>query len=554
MSRSLFRLALSIAGLASLATTIAGCENPVLDHYWDYDRCQATFVKAGTTTPVTQPAAAYLRRANGASALLIELSDRGGIGSPYSYQPTIRFAIPRDAGPSSLHVVPDGSDVRGPVKITPGTAWLLSTPTVDQTKPGDNWRLGEGTLSVAALTLTENDTSARDFVTLDADLDLSGVLVKPIGSTDPATETVGGALHLHCGDQSIPFGSAGGAGGVAGAAGSTGAGAMGGSDAGGAGGSAGSAGGTSLPAGTMVTTDAAAAISTDGTSVAWLVRMLQPGFVDSGVARLSVSGGAATDVAAGMHFVDTDRVVVSGTEVFFTTIAGLWRAAPPSPANVLVSTTPTNVARIVGVTATHVYLAYVGEAPPFTPVRRFNRATGALEAFACVTASFMDGAVDANGALFVASPSNVSRYDTPTATGAKCTTASPSQLVAGVTTGQSLARILVGPTRLVYVTQGQDGVVVHSVDSQGIQAPVTLGTAAVTSQGVPPIAMNGDTVFWVDGTKGTPGAAHAIVASPGDASVAPVPLAGEAAEVLGMAASSTTVAWFTGQGVYQIAR
>jgi hypothetical protein len=546
----------SLAGLAWLASSLCGCTSPTLDHYWDYDRCQATFVKPGETTGTSRPVAAYLRRADGASSLVIELSDRGGIASPYASGPVVRFAIsPKEKGPSSLKVVPDASDVRGPVSIAPGTAWLLTSPTTDQTKPGDDWRVGSGTLALTSLSLVENDTSARDFVTLDADLDLSGVIATPIGPAGAPGQPVGGAVHIHCVDQPI---TATGAGGAGGAGGSIGVGGTGGApDTGGSSGAGGAAGSSSLPMGTLVTPEQVMAVGVADTGVGWLVRQTQPGFPDSGVARYLGASGAPLDVGASLHLGDTDRIQLAGLDVFFTTAAGLWRATPPGMATIVASTTPQAPAHLLGATATHVYLAYPGESPMFTPVRRLDRTTGAIQLFACATVTFMDAAVDPTGALFVADPSNVRRYDTPT-TGTTCTAQTPATaLVAGVATGEAMARVLVGPTRLVYVTTGVGGAKVHGVDSHGITAPISLGAMTITNttQTTYPIAMDGDTVFWLDATTASSGQTPAIVASPADGSVQPIPLAGApGGNVIAMAASPSAVVWIGQGGVFRIAR
>lgn len=569
------------------------------DHYWSSEHCTVAFDAAvdwsGMNVPHPAQASAYLRRANGASSLVVQVDGYGfGIADPYPSGPTLRFAVPPGAGaPSDLGVAVDASDVRGPTVVTPGTAWLIQTDRSDPAEPEDGWRFGSGTLRLQALALSENDTSDRDFVSLDAAFDLSGVTVAPLAA-DPANggspKTVGGALRLRCSDQALSDFDGGldaepgddasdggaGAGGGAPDAGDDG---EAGTPACGTSGSCanpacgdcdgdpatfcetelrttdhcGSCARSCGPSGTCdplgacagepVASDAATAVAIGAAGVGYL----GPSF---GV-RFAPTGGAPSTLASGGSYSAQDALAIDASDLYFASYAGLSRVSLPSGAPVGVAGTiqPDSV-RLVGVTATHVYALTLNEQNTHDVVRRYDRTSYTPEIVACLAIGTYDATVSPSGAVFASTGTAVYRFDVPVG-GSSCASTSAGALVVSAAPQQAIVRVVAGTSRLFYALSGAGGATVLSIDPSGSGTSTTLGAAAPPpGVGPQPLAADGDTPFWIAATP-TPSNGSFVVSGSGGPTV---PFAVTSQAVTSLAASPAGIAWADASGVRRAAR
>ncbi len=583
---------LAIAGLVG---TLSGCQPAVaLDHYWSHDHCTATLQTAAGQVE-TSSATAYLRRENGSSGLVIQLDSFAiGINDPYPSGPVIRFAVPRDVkAPDTLEVVRDASDVRGPLVIAPGKAWLITTPRVDTSKAGDDWRFGTGSIQVTAIALHENDTSSRDFVSFDASFDLSGVQATGLAA-DATPAPVAGTVHVTCADD-LASGDAGAGLDAAPPEGGLDAapdGASDASDAGDAGatacgqsnscanptcgdcngnpadfcetdlrsvdhcgactracGSGSSCDALGACVGTQVASEAATAVAIDAPGIGYLVAGA-PGAV-----RFVPNGAAAGDVVTGYQISANDAVRLAGNDLWFASYGGIARATVPggAVAGVLGSVQPDSM-RLVGLGPTYAYVVTIGEgSPPRDVVRRIDRATSAVDLVACAASGVYDAAVDIpSGSVFVSTGTTIQRYS-GTLAGSTCTsTTTGTPVVTGQTT-EAIPRVAAGSSRLVWIAAGGTSGSVRSLDLAGTGVPTTLGQVASGPGARFALAVAGDTAFWVDAAPlGTAPARWRIVSS--DGSGPAVPLAVTADGVTSLAADATDVAWADATGVFRVAR
>lgn len=588
--------AIRAGALVMLAlATAPGCQPAeTLDHYWSHAHCTAT-IRTPDGQEHASGAAAYLRRENGSSDLVIQLDDLSiGINDPYPSGPLIRFGVPPGVrAPATLKLVHDTSDVRGPLIVAPGEAWLATLPRVDTTKPGDDWRFGTGNMAVSALAIHENDTSSRDSVSFDGTFDLTGVQASGL-APGALPEAVAGAVRVKCADDlaatdggldldaELPDGGPDAANDSPGddAAGDASACGQSGSCAnpacGDCNGNPGDfcetslrsvdhcgactrscgAGGTCDPlgacVGTSLASDAATAVAVDTTGVGFLVA------ATAGKVRFAPSGGAPADVGPGGQISAHDSIQLDGSELWFASYAGISHATVPggAPTGAYGAVQPDSI-RLIGLDASYAYVVTVseGSAPPRDVVRRISRATGALDIVACMLSGMIDATVDrATGAVFVSNGTSVTRY-VGTQPGSTCSSTTIGTMVASAQSGEGIARVAAGTTRLVWIAAAGNTGTVHSADLLGAEVPITLGQAASTSGlGASwPLAVAGDTALWVDATPiATSPNRWRIVA--GDGSATPTSLAVTGNGVACLAADATAVVWGEGAGVFRVAR
>ncbi|MEB2312439.1 MAG: hypothetical protein OZ921_04645 [Sorangiineae bacterium] len=591
---------LPLLTLAALAAAV-GCQpSQPYDHYWSAQHCSVSFDSttdwSGMHVARAVRASAYLRRANGASSLLVQLDGYGsGIAEPYPGGPTVRFAVPPGSGPGDLGVVLDASDVRGPTVVAPGTAWLIQTDGADTSKPEDNWRFGQGTLRVETLALTENDTDDRDLVSLDAAFDLTGVTVAPLSgeaSTDPsdAPKPVGGKLRLRCADQalvapegglendagdddaSVPDGGADDGAQDAGDEAEAGPSACGksGSCANPACGDCdgdtanfcetelrtsdhcGSCGRSCGPGGSCSPLGACGGQSVaTGTATAVAIGSAGVGFLGQSVGvRFAPTGGSPNVLAAGGTYSTQDALVIDGGDLYYASYAGLSRVPLPNgaPVGVAGAIDPDSI-RLIGATSTHLYALTLNEQGARDVVRRYDRTTYTSELVACLTIGTYDAAVSPSGALFVSTGAALTRYDGVVGGSSCLSTTSGTSLVSS-TLQEAIVRVVAGTTRVFYARAQAGGAAVLSLDASGQGTPTSLGVAAASPIGGPlPLACDGDTVFWA--TVSTPGGGALVVSGDGGA---PLAYAATNAAVVGLAASPAGIAWTDVTGIFRVSR
>lgn len=586
---------LRLLPLAALVATSACQPTQPYDHYWSAERCVVSFDSTTNWSgmQVAQPvqASAYLRRANGASSLLVQLDGYGfGIAQPYPSAPTVRFAVPPGSRRGDLSVVADASDVRGPTVVEPGTAWLIQNDEADRSKPQDNWRFGSGTLQVERLSITENDTHDRDFVSLDAAFDLTGVTVAPLSgeaSTDPndAPKPVGGKLRLRCADQeltvpegglkndaSVPDGGADGGAQDAGGEAEAGPSACGtsGSCANPACGDCdgdtanfcetelrtsdhcGSCGRSCGPGGSCSSLGACGGQSVaTGTATAVAIGSAGVGFLGQSVGvRFAPTGGSPNVLAAGGTYSTQDALVIDGGDLYYASYAGLSRVLLPNgaPVGVAGAIDPDSI-RLIGATSTHLYALTLNEQGARDVVRRYDRTTYTSELVACLTIGTYDAAVSPSGALFVTTGAALTRYDGVVG-GSSCSSATSGTSLVSSTLQEAIVRVVAGPTRVFYARAQAGGAAVLSLDASGQGTPTSLGVAAASPSGGPlPLACDGDTVFWA--TASTSGGGALVVSGDGGATLA---YAATNAAVISLAASPAGIAWTDVTGIYRAPR
>jgi len=568
-------------------TATLGCQpSHPYDHYWSAEHCAVSFDSttdwSGMNVARPVQASAYLRRANGASSLLVQLDGYGhGIAEPYPSAPTLRFAIPPGSNPGALSVVIDASDLRGPTVVPPGTAWLIDTPATDPSKPEDGWRFGSGALRVETLAYTENDTSERNFVTLDAAFDLSGVTVAPLaGQGEPA----GGKLRLRCADEALvavdggvtdagaDAGDGGGGAPDAGADADAGPSACG--TSGSCGNSAcadcdgepttfcevdlrtsdhcGSCGRSCGPSATcdpsgacapeLVASDMATAVAIGTTGVGYLGPSVGVRFV--------TTGGTTNVIAPAGSYSPQDAIAIEAGDLYFASNAGLSRASLPvsAPVGVAGAIQPGSV-RLIGLTATHVYALTLNEQNAYDVVRRYDRTAYAPELVACLPLNTYDAAVSASGAVFVSTGSALMRYDNIVG-GSSCNSTSSSALLASATPPETIVRVVAGSTRVFYGLSGVSGTTVLAMAAGGGSA-TTLGDAAPAPGAGPlPLAADGDTPFWI-ARPPTPTSGSFVVSGSGGPTT---PFAVTSQAVVSLAASPAGVAWIDASGVRRTPR
>lgn len=593
-----------VAWLPLVSVSLLACPaDPKLDHYWKHDRCEASFQSGidwsgmGVAQTTTPKASAYLRRVNGASSLMVQVAGYEiGLADPYPSGPLVRFAIsPKTSAPAELRLVPDASDVRGPLVVEPGTAWLIETSRTDKEKPQDDWHFGSGTMKVTALTLDERETSEREFVTLDATFDLSEVRVSPFDPSQGEPKPIGGLLRVRCvddallGDSGLPEG--GGSGGEGGTDGDGGNGGTGGDPGPVACGEEGSCANpacgdcdgvasnfceTDLRAkdscgsctrscgpsgscdplgaceGEAVSQDPATSVTIGGAGVGWIAR-------SAGAVRFLPSGGSVRDVATGATFSQQDRILLNGTELFWASYAGAWHATMPAGAAAQITGViqPDSV-RLIGATASHVYTLTLNEGNAYDVVRRFDRANNyAPEVVACLSMGTYEASVQAGtGVVFVSNGANIARYASVVG-GNSCVTTTAGQTIFTAPSGEFVYRVLAGGTRVVFTVQSSAGTTIQFIDANGAGTASTLGTAARVGASVDldlPLAVDGDTAFWVDAAPlgGTTPARYRIVAATDASTLVPIGIAQEG--VTSLAASASGVVFADPSGVFRVAR
>lgn len=550
--------------------------------------------------PSTAKASAYLRRFGGASALVIQVDGFGiGIADPYPSAPTLRFSIPPDTrGPAQLTVIPDASDVRGPVRVDPGTAWLIYAPGVTPGAAGDGWRFGRGTMSVSSLSLPERDTDERDFVDLEAVMDLGGVTVEPLDPALGQPEPLGGSLRIVCRDEEAPVvsGSGGSDGGLDG--GNTGG--ASGDATGGASGTGGGApsacgtadscsnptcadcngdasdhcetdlreptncgscsrscgpGGSCDPGGACVAEsmvqELASALAASEAGLAWIV----PGAPQSGSVRYQPSGGQALTVQSGYTFSAFDRILLSGSELVFAHYQGIGGIPVPAgtPYGVVGAIQPDSV-RLLGATNTHYYYLTLNEGNVADVVRRVDRSTLAtVELVACAPVGTYDATIDGTGAVLLSTGTSLVRFEGLAGVSGCSGGMSPSTTLATASLTGPIWRVEAGASRAVFVMQSSPGFEVLAVPLTGGSAPVQIGNTVSSSsvgQTVFPLAMDGDTAIYVEAATLNDGRRR-IVASSGSKTV---PLSIAQDPVSAIAVGGGNVHWAEAGGIKKVVR
>ena len=579
-------------------TSLAGCERDApLDHYWKAESCVATVQTPGGAMKTTH-ATAYLRRSGGASALLVQLDDLGlQISDPYPSGPVIRFALPLDlAASATLNVVPDASDVRGPLVVGSQTAWLMTTPRADTKKPLDDWRLGSGTLVVTAFALTERDTPDRDFVSLEGTFDLSAVQSRG-GDAAAVAETVGGVAHVRCVDdlaaEDASAGHADASGDDAALGPSDTAGAdvgetlgtacgQGGSCAnpacrdcngnpadfceadlsssancGACGRSCGSAGACDplgACVGVSLSTEGPAAVSASSTGVAWILRS-QSGMPNSGAVRFLPFGGGAQpiSVATQLEFGAPDRVLVDGNDVFFTSYGGLSRTSITGGGLTVLrgAGSVADSLRLAGFSAKTLFAWWTQAASEW--VLRYDRTSNAEAIVGCAPLGVYDACADVtNDAVLVSNGTQIVRY-AQNLPGETCKSTSPGAVVVGAGPQEGIPRVIATNTRIFWMVAGAAGITVKSTDLSGGAAATTHGVAASFASAIGtnyPLAAEGDTVYFIarDPVAKSPNR-YRLVASTGTSPAASMDLAIVGDGVVGLALAPGRVVWGEDSGI-----